>query len=98
MSERTCLVTGANSGLGLATAIELARRGHRVVGTVRSEAKAGPLHEAAEEAGVEVEHRLLDVVDAERGAEVIHEIRPDALVNAWPAWRSPTSASGEAAT
>ncbi len=81
MSDRTCLVTGANSGLGLATAIELARRGHRVVGTVRSEAKAEALHEAAAIAGVGVEHRILDVVDAERGAEVIHEIRPDALVN-----------------
>lgn len=81
MSDRTCLVTGANSGLGLATAIELAKRGHRVVGTVRSEEKATPLHDAAAEAGVEVEHRLLDVVDAERGAELIDEIRPDALVN-----------------
>jgi NAD(P)-dependent dehydrogenase (short-subunit alcohol dehydrogenase family) len=81
MTTRTCLVTGANSGLGLATAVELAKRGHRVVGTVRSKAKAEPLHRAADEAGVEIEHRLLDVVDAERGAEVIDEIRPDVLVN-----------------
>ena len=81
MERRTCLVTGANSGLGLATAIELAKRGHRVVGTVRSESKAEHLHTAADEAGVDVEHRLLDVVDAQRGAEVVDEIRPDALVN-----------------
>jgi NAD(P)-dependent dehydrogenase (short-subunit alcohol dehydrogenase family) len=36
----TVLTTGANSGIGLATVLEAARRGHRSVGTVRSDAKA----------------------------------------------------------
>ena len=40
-APRTALVTGANSGIGLATVIELARRGFHAVGSVRSPAKPG---------------------------------------------------------
>ena len=39
-SDRTVLTTGANSGIGLATALAVARRGFRSVGSVHSEAKA----------------------------------------------------------
>ena len=39
-SAQTVLTTGVNSGIGLATVMELARRGFRSVGSVRSEAKA----------------------------------------------------------
>ena len=83
MTSRTVLTTGANSGIGLATTLELARRGHRSVGSVRSEAKAELVHEAAAEAGVEIETVLLDVTDADRCAEVIAEVGPDlyGLVN-----------------
>jgi NAD(P)-dependent dehydrogenase (short-subunit alcohol dehydrogenase family) len=81
MAQRTALTTGANSGIGLATAIELARRGLRSVGTVRSDAKAQVLLDAAAEAGVAVEARLLDVTDAPRCAEVVGEVAPDVLVN-----------------
>jgi len=79
--ERTVLVTGANSGIGLATTIELARRGYRAVGSVRSPAKAGVLTAAAEEAGVEVETVLLDVSDADACAEVVPELGVWGLVN-----------------
>jgi NAD(P)-dependent dehydrogenase (short-subunit alcohol dehydrogenase family) len=72
--QRTVLTTGANSGIGLATAIEVARLGFRSVGSVRSEAKADDLRAAAEEAGVEVEAVLLDVADAARCAEVVEEV------------------------
>ena len=78
---RTALVTGANSGIGLATALELARRGHRTVGTVRSPAKAKLLRSAAADAGVEVESAILDVTDADRCATVIERFAPDILVN-----------------
>ncbi len=37
---RTMLVTGCNSGLGLETARVLAKRGARVIGAARTEAKA----------------------------------------------------------
>ena len=77
----TVLTTGANSGIGLATVIELARRGFRSVGSVRSEAKADMVAKAAADAGVEVETVLLDVTDAKRCAEVIDEVRPWGVVN-----------------
>jgi NAD(P)-dependent dehydrogenase (short-subunit alcohol dehydrogenase family) len=77
----TAVVTGANSGIGLATSLELARRGLRTVGTVRSDAKAELVHRAARDVGVTVETRLLDVTDTDRCAEVIDELRPVALVN-----------------
>lgn len=79
--RRTVLTTGANSGIGLATTLELARRGHRSIGTVRSTDKAAIVHQAAAEAGVEVETALLDVTDAVIGASVVAEYQPDALVN-----------------
>ena len=70
----TVLTTGANSGIGLATVLELARKGYRSVGSVRSEAKADAVHKAAADAGVQVETVLLDVTDAARCAEVIAEL------------------------
>ena len=69
--DRPVLTTGANSGLGLATTIELAKRGFRSIGSVRSEAKAEVVHDAADDAGVEVETVILDVSDAEQCAEVV---------------------------
>ena len=78
---KTVLTTGANSGLGLATVLEMARRGHRSVGTVRSKAKAKIVHEAADAAGVSVDTEILDVTDADRCADVIETVAPDVLVN-----------------
>ncbi|MBV9101292.1 MAG: SDR family NAD(P)-dependent oxidoreductase [Candidatus Dormibacteraeota bacterium] len=80
-AERVALVTGANSGIGLATVIELARRGFRSVGTVRSPAKARAVHAAAREADVDVETVILDVADLRRCERVIDDVRPFALVN-----------------
>ena len=79
--DRTVLITGANSGIGLATAIELGRRGFRSVGSVRSAAKAKVVAATAAQAGVEVETVLLDVTDAAGSARVIDGLRPWGLVN-----------------
>lgn len=81
MADRRVLVTGANAGLGLATCLDLAARGFAVVGTVRSEAKAALVQEAADDAGVHVDTVRLDVDDADRCAEVVDEVRPWGLVN-----------------
>jgi NAD(P)-dependent dehydrogenase (short-subunit alcohol dehydrogenase family) len=80
------VVTGANSGIGRATAIHLAQHGHRAVGTVRSVEKADKLRAMAAEAGVSVELFQLDVADDESvraGFEEILEVtgRIDHLVN-----------------
>ena len=57
------VVTGANSGIGRATAIHLAPQGHTVYGTVRSLDKAGKLTSMAAAADVEVNLVELDVAD-----------------------------------
>ncbi len=57
------VVTGANSGIGRATAIHLAAQGHRVIGTVRSMERADKLRNMAADAAVSVELFELDVAD-----------------------------------
>jgi NAD(P)-dependent dehydrogenase (short-subunit alcohol dehydrogenase family) len=79
--SKTVLTTGVNSGIGLAAVIEMARRGHRSVGSVRSTAKARTVQKHAREAGVAVETVILDVTDAAACERVIDQVRPDALVN-----------------
>lgn len=59
------VVTGANSGIGRATAIHLAAQGHTVYGTVRSIDKAAKLQSMAADAEVEVHLVELDVADDE---------------------------------
>ena len=78
MSDRKpgpVLVTGANSGIGLASVLLLAKRGWQVHGTVRSEDKAEALRAAAKQAklAAHVHPLVLDVSD--------HA----AVVAAWPA-------------
>ena len=60
---KSVLVTGANSGIGLVTALELAGAGYDVVGSVRSADKAEKLRDVAAERGVELRTVLLDVDD-----------------------------------
>ena len=81
MAERAVLTTGANSGIGLSTVIELARRGFRSYGSVRSEAKAEAVARAAADAGVQVHTVLMDVTDAERCEQVMSTLRLYGLVN-----------------
>jgi NAD(P)-dependent dehydrogenase (short-subunit alcohol dehydrogenase family) len=81
MRERVVLTTGANSGLGLATVLAVARRGFRSIGTVRSSAKAKSVREAADAAGVKVETALLDVTNANQCRSVIERFKPWGLVN-----------------
>ncbi|MDQ1699239.1 MAG: hypothetical protein QOG34_1102 [Frankiaceae bacterium] len=75
---RTVVVTGANSGIGLATALELAAAGYEVVGTARSASKASVLSDAAAARGLGVRTVLCDVADAESTAKAFAEIEADA--------------------
>ena len=80
------VVTGANSGIGRATAIHLASVGHHVVGTVRALDKADKLRAMAADAGVDVDLVVADVADDASVAAGFEEIlgragRVDHLVN-----------------
>jgi NAD(P)-dependent dehydrogenase (short-subunit alcohol dehydrogenase family) len=62
---RTFLVTGANSGLGYVTALELARHGGHVIMVVRNEAKGRAAMASIQAAtpGASLELRLADLAD-----------------------------------
>ena len=79
--ERAVLTTGANSGIGLATVLELARRGFRSIGSVRSEEKAETVQKAAADAGVEVHNVLMDVNDPEQCERAVSGLSLYGLVN-----------------
>ncbi|WPB72832.1 SDR family NAD(P)-dependent oxidoreductase [Archangium violaceum] len=85
-SGRVALVTGASSGFGLLTSVELARNGYTVFATMRDTTRRGALDEAACEAGVEVRVLRLDVTDEASISSAVDEAlrsagRIDVLVN-----------------
>jgi NAD(P)-dependent dehydrogenase (short-subunit alcohol dehydrogenase family) len=76
MTTRTVLITGAGSGFGKGAAVELAKRGHRVIATTETKEQADAL--AAEHPEVEV--RKLDVTASEDIASVA-DLDVDVLIN-----------------
>ena len=75
--RRTVLVTGCSSGIGLATAVAVAGRGHRVIATMRDTDRSGGLEAASRAAGVSVTVRPLDVTRPESVAVVVDEAEAD---------------------
>ncbi|BCG84440.1 short-chain dehydrogenase/reductase [Mesorhizobium sp. 113-3-9] len=73
MSKRTFFITGANSGFGLAIAAAASSKGHRVIGTVRSERSRAALAERLPA----VEPILCDVTEFDRIAEVVRRAEED---------------------
>ncbi len=71
---KSVLVTGASSGIGLATVLELAGAGWQVHGSVRSAAKAELVQAAAADRGVQVATVLLDVDDPAACARAVAEV------------------------
>ncbi|MGV9884635.1 SDR family NAD(P)-dependent oxidoreductase [Streptomyces sp. NPDC003006] len=71
---RSVVVTGASSGIGRATALELSGRGYDVIGTVRSDAKAESLVTAALERGRSLRTVVLEVADEAACEEVFAAI------------------------
>jgi NAD(P)-dependent dehydrogenase (short-subunit alcohol dehydrogenase family) len=79
--RRTVIVTGANSGIGLATAVLAAARGFRTVATVRSDAKAELVHRAAADEAVVIDTEVVDITDAEACRVLVERHRPWGIVN-----------------
>ena len=80
------LITGSNSGIGRSTALELARRGWEVYGSMRDLSRGDKLAEMAGQAGVTVHPVQLDITDDASVRAAVAEVtekagRIDVLVN-----------------
>ena len=84
--KKTAVVTGCSSGIGLESALELARAGHAVFAGLRDESGSGALREAAGKEGLDVRTFQLDVSDEGSVRAAVPRIigdagRIDVLVN-----------------
>ncbi len=77
---RAVVITGAGSGIGLATAIEAARLGFRAVAAVHRPEQVNGARAAAAEAGVDIDVRDLDVTDEAATAALLDAVEPWAVV------------------
>jgi len=84
---KVAVVTGSSSGIGLLSAVELARRGYQVVATMRAPDRRGRLDEAAKDGlAPRIDVRRLDITEFDSIPAVISGIvrdhgRIDVLVN-----------------
>ncbi|MCV0431153.1 SDR family oxidoreductase [Nitrosopumilus sp.] len=84
--EKVALVTGSSSGIGLETALSLAREGYHTFASMRDVKKSGELKHAAEKENLPIEVIELDVDKEESIISAIKKIiedsgRLDVLVN-----------------
>ena len=82
----TILITGCNSGFGLAGALAFARNGDDVYATMRNPDKAGPLRQVVEQEGLKIHIKTLDVTQPTTFGELVRQVideagRIDVLVN-----------------
>jgi NAD(P)-dependent dehydrogenase (short-subunit alcohol dehydrogenase family) len=78
MTETIAVVTGSNSGIGRAAAVDLAAKGWTVYGTMRSLDKGDKLAAMAAERGVTVHPVVCDVADTASVQAAVAEILDDA--------------------
>lgn len=79
--QRRVLVTGANSGIGLATVLEVSRLGFEAIGSARTEEGAATIRKAAAEAGLEAASLVLDLERPDSYAPVIEGLDLWGVVN-----------------
>lgn len=77
VSETVALVTGTSSGIGLHTAVGLARKGLRVVATMRDTGKAEALLDEATAQGVDLIVRKLDLTDLDGARQCLDTVAAD---------------------
>ena len=71
------LVTGTSTGIGLSTAVHLAKAGFKVVATMRNLDKAERLRARAAEEGVQLDIRALDVESDTSVRQCIEGVQKD---------------------
>ena len=73
---RTALITGASSGFGLLTSVTLAKRGWRVLATMRDLNRRDKLEAAARDVGVlaQIEFLALDVTSADQISAIADQV------------------------
>lgn len=71
---KSVVVTGATSGIGLASTLELAQAGYDVIGTARTDGKAELLRTTAEENGLVVRTVVADLSDAVATRRAFEEV------------------------
>ena len=88
MSTKIAVITGSSSGIGLLTAVELAKGGFQVVATMRDLARREKLEQAASAAGVRpyIDIRRLDVTEFDLIEPFVEKLvrdygRVDVLIN-----------------
>lgn len=86
MPDKIAVITGASSGFGLLTTVELAKAGFRVVASMRDLGRRGKLDEAAAGVSTRVDVRRLDVTEINTISGFVEAIvrdygRIDVLIN-----------------
>lgn len=86
LENEVAIVTGASRGIGRAIALQLGRRGARVIGTATSEAGAASIGAAFAEAGIKGRGGVLDVASATSVDQCFKDVEanegtPSVLVN-----------------
>ena len=81
-----CLITGASTGIGLATSVYLARHGFRVHATMRDLSRGEQLQKVIESDNLPISVHQLDVTDLDSISQVVAKIeddegRVDVLIN-----------------
>src|ERR1051325_9539094 len=82
VGQKVAVVTGSSSGIGYATALELARSGYLTIATMRNPARGADLIREAQNDGLPLQVEQLDVKDPDSIKELVSKIdRIDVLVN-----------------
>ena len=77
LQGKVAVITGANRGIGLATAMALADRGAHVVVTCRTAAKCQPVVQNIQDRGGSAQAAALDLSSLESAAQLAHHLSTD---------------------
>src|ERR671935_3047583 len=81
-NQKIAVVTGSSSGIGYATALQLARSGYLTFATMRNPAKGTELIKKAETEKLPIKVEQLDITDPDSIKDFMNKInRIDVLVN-----------------